>query len=51
MKKDTRRKLLKRLTVIAAVSATGYVAPKVLRIKPAFSHHKEGHCAGSAGCV
>ncbi len=32
MKKDTRRELLKRLTVIAAA---GYVAPKVLRIDTA----------------
>ncbi len=49
MKENTRRELLKRLTLVAAVSATGYVAPKVLRIDTALAHHKSGHCGGSPG--
>ncbi len=51
MKESTRRELVKRLAVIMAVSGGVYVAPKVTIIKPALSHHKEGHCAGSAGCI
>ncbi len=47
MKKDTRRELLKRLTVIAAAAGGLYVAPKVLRIDTALAHHKSGHCGGT----
>ena len=43
MKKDTRRELLKRLTVIAAA---GYVAPKVLRIDTAAACHVKNHPGG-----
>ncbi len=43
MKENTRRELLKRLTVIAAVSGGVYVAPKVVSIKTALARHKCGH--------
>ncbi len=38
MKENTRRELLKRLTVIAAASAVGYVAPEIIRIDTSPAH-------------
>ncbi len=49
MKENTRRELVKRLTVIAAASGGVYVAPKVTIIKTAWAHHKPGH-TGGPGC-
>ncbi len=43
MQENTRRKLIKRLALIAAA---GYVAPQVLRIDTALAHHKAGHAGG-----
>ncbi len=51
MKEDTRRELLKRLKVIAAASATGYIAPKAVLIGTAQATHKPGHTGGGGpGC-
>ena len=51
MKENTRRELLKRLPVIAAVSATGYVAPKMLRIDTAAACHNKNHTGSGGGCT
>ncbi len=46
MNEETRRELLKRL---AAIAATGYLAPEVIRIDSALATHKPGH-NGGPGC-
>lgn len=46
MNEETRRELLKRL---AAIAATGYLAPEVIRIDSALATHKPGHNDGP-GC-
>lgn len=46
MNEETRRELLKRL---AAIAATGHLAPEVIRIDSALATHKPRH-KGGPGC-
>ncbi len=50
IEENTRRELLKRLKVIAAVSGGIYIAPKVVIIKNVWAGHQPGHCSGQGGC-
>ena len=46
IEENTRRELLKRLTIIAVASGGVFVAPKITIIKSARAGHKPTHCPG-----